>query len=34
MSRTKSDLPFSQNSKYSYFSKFKSALRNAFDEKY
>ncbi|MBT2620382.1 site-specific integrase [Chryseobacterium sp. ISL-6] len=31
---TKSDLPLSQNSKYSYFSKFKAALRNAFDEGY
>ena len=32
--RTKSDLPLSQNSKYSYFNKFKAALRNAFDEGY
>jgi integrase len=31
---TKSDLPLSQNSKYSYFNKFKAALRNAFDEGY
>lgn len=28
---SKSDLPLSQNSKYSYFNKFKAALRNAFD---
>jgi hypothetical protein len=28
---TKSELPLSQNSKYSYFNKFKAALRNAFD---
>lgn len=32
--RTKSDLPLSQNSKYSYFNKFKAALRNAFDNGY
>ena len=32
--RTKSDLPLSQNSKYSYFNKFKAALRNAFNEGY
>lgn len=32
--RTKSDLPLSQNSKYSYFNKFKAALRNAFDDGY
>ena len=31
---TKSDLSLSQNSKYSYFNKFKAALRNAFDEGY
>ena len=31
---TKSELPLSQNSKYSYFNKFKAALRNAFDEGY
>lgn len=31
---TKSDLPLSQNSKYSYFNKFKAALRNAFDNGY
>lgn len=30
--RTKSDLPLSQNSKYSYFNKFKAALRSAFDD--
>lgn len=34
VARTKSDLPLSQNSKYSYFNKFKAALRNAFDEGY
>ncbi len=32
--KTKSDLPLSQNSKYSYFNKFKAALRAAFDEGY
>lgn len=32
--RTKSDLPLSQNSKHSYFNKFKAALRNAFDNGY
>ncbi|CDF79653.1 integrase [Formosa agariphila KMM 3901] len=31
---TKSDLPLSLNSKYSYFNKFKAALRAAFDEGY
>ena len=31
---TKSDLPLSQNSKHSYFNKFKAALRNAFDNGY
>ncbi|MBV6878761.1 site-specific integrase [Epilithonimonas ginsengisoli] len=31
---SKSDLPLSQNSKYSYFNKFKAALRNAFDNGY
>ena len=31
---TKSELPLSQNSKYSYFNKFKAALRNAFDNGY
>lgn len=31
---TKSDLPLSQNSKYSYFNKFKAAIRKAFDEGY
>ncbi|MFN3802959.1 tyrosine-type recombinase/integrase [Belliella pelovolcani] len=31
---TKSDLPLSQNSKYSYFNKFKACLRKAFDEGY
>ncbi|SFI60955.1 Site-specific recombinase XerD [Kaistella treverensis] len=31
---TKSELPLSQNSKYSYFNKFKAALRSAFDEGY
>ena len=30
--QTKSELPLSQNSKYSYFNKFKAALRRAFDE--
>lgn len=30
--KTKSNLPLSLNSKYSYFNKFKAALRNAFDE--
>lgn len=32
--KTKSDLPLSQNSKYSYFNKFKAALRSAFDDGY
>ncbi|MDM1452777.1 site-specific integrase [Myroides odoratimimus] len=32
--RTKSDLPLSLNSKYSYFNKFKACLRAAFDEGY
>ncbi|MCD0477451.1 site-specific integrase [Chryseobacterium sp. LC2016-29] len=32
--RTKSELPLSQNSKYSYFNKFKAALRSAFDDGY
>ncbi len=32
--RTKSNLPLSQNSKYSYFNKFKACLRSAFDEGY
>lgn len=32
--KTKSDLPLSQNSKYSYFNKFKASLRSAFDEGY
>jgi len=32
--RTKSDLPLSTNSKYSYFNKFKASLRRAFDEGY
>ena len=31
---TKSKLPLSLNSKYSYFNKFKAALRSAFDEGY
>ena len=31
---SKSDLPLSQNSKYSYFNKYKAALRNAFDNGY
>jgi len=31
---SKSDLPLSQNSKYSYFNKFKAALRYAFDNGY
>lgn len=31
---TKSKLPLSQNSKYSYFNKFKAALRTAFNEGY
>ncbi len=31
---TKSELSLSQNSKYSYFNKFKAALRNAFDDGY
>lgn len=34
LARTKSDLPLSQNSKYSYFNKFKAALRCAFDDGY
>lgn len=34
VARTKSDLPLSQNSKYSYFNKFKAALRSAFDDGY
>lgn len=32
--RTKSNLPLSQNSKYSYFNKFKAALRSAFNDGY
>lgn len=32
--RTKSDLPLSLNSKYSYFNKFKACLRAGFDEGY
>ncbi|WP_121965608.1 site-specific integrase [Myroides sp. N17-2] len=32
--RTKSGLPLSLNSKYSYFNKFKACLRSAFDEGY
>jgi integrase len=32
--KTKSDLLLSQNSKYSYFNKFKAALRSAFDDGY
>ncbi|WP_246022133.1 site-specific integrase [Epilithonimonas xixisoli] len=31
---SKSDLPLSQSSMYSYFNKFKAALRNAFDNGY
>ncbi|WP_373707983.1 site-specific integrase [Kaistella sp.] len=31
---SKSKIPLSQNSKYSYFNKFKAALRNAFDNGY
>ncbi|MDH6250365.1 site-specific recombinase XerD [Chryseobacterium sp. H1D6B] len=31
---TKSEIPLSQNSKYSYFNKFKAALRNAFGNGY
>ena len=31
---TKSNIPLSQNSKYSYFNKFKAALRRAFDDGY
>lgn len=31
---TKSNIPLSQNSKYSYFNKFKAALRSAFDDGY
>jgi integrase len=34
VAKTKSDLPLSLNSKYSYFNKFKAALRAAFDEGY
>lgn len=34
VARTKSELPLSQNSKYSYFNKFKAALRSAFDDGY
>jgi len=34
VAKTKSELPLSQNSKYSYFNKFKAALRNAFDDGY
>ncbi|MCD1118098.1 site-specific integrase [Chryseobacterium turcicum] len=34
VAKTKSDLPLSQNSKYSYFNKFKAALRSAFDDGY
>ncbi|WP_228458695.1 site-specific integrase [Chryseobacterium aureum] len=34
VARTKSDLPLCQNSKYSYFNKFKAAVRSAFDEGY
>lgn len=32
--RSKSTLPLSQNSKYSYFNKFKAALRSTFDDGY
>lgn len=32
--RTKSDLPLSLNSKYSYYNKFKASLRSAFDDGY
>lgn len=32
--RTKSNLPLSQNSKYSYFNKFKACLRSAFNDGY
>ncbi|QNL49661.1 site-specific integrase [Olivibacter sp. SDN3] len=32
--KTKSDLPISANSKYSYFNKFKACLRSAYDEGY
>ena len=32
--KTKSNLPLSQNSKYSYFNKFKACLRKAFDDGY
>jgi integrase len=32
--KTKSDTPLSLNSKYSYFNKFKAALRSAFDDGY
>jgi len=32
--RTKSSTPLSQNSKYTYYNKFKAALRNAFDDGY
>lgn len=31
---TKSDLPLSQNSKYSYFNKFKASIRKAFEDGY
>lgn len=31
---TKSNLPLSQNSKYSYFNKFKASIRRAFEESY
>jgi hypothetical protein len=34
VARTKSNLPLSQNSKYSYFNKFKACLRCGFDEGY
>lgn len=32
--KTKSNLPLSQNSKYSYFNKFKAALKSAFEDGY
>jgi integrase len=32
--RTKSDLPLAQNSKYSYYNKFKAAIRAAFEDGY
>ena len=32
--KTKSNLPISQNSRYTYFNKFKACLRSAFDEGY